>query len=97
MPNVGKSTFLNAFRKHGIKGTKKAFQTSNLPGKTRAVSNVVKVLEHPLIYALDTPGVMVPYLGRGAEGAERGVKLALTSEYFVAGWDPSRLGSCPGK
>jgi hypothetical protein len=32
------------------------------------------------VYVYDTPGVMVEYLGRGEEGAERGLKLALTGE-----------------
>lgn len=33
----------------------------------------------PPVYVYDTPGVMVPFLGRGLEGAERGVKLALVA------------------
>ncbi|KAG6918361.1 hypothetical protein DXG01_015010 [Tephrocybe rancida] len=78
MPNVGKSTLLNALRNMGIKGrTPKAFQTSAQPGLTQALSTRLKVSLEPLVYAFDTPGVMLPYLGRGEEGAERGVKLAL--------------------
>lgn len=78
MPNVGKSTLLNALRHQGIKGpTAKAFQTSANPGMTQALSTRLKVSMEPLIYAYDSPGVMLPYLGRGKEGAERGVKLAL--------------------
>ncbi|TFK41583.1 P-loop containing nucleoside triphosphate hydrolase protein [Crucibulum laeve] len=78
MPNVGKSTLLNALRNTGIKGrTPKAFQTSANPGMTQALSTRLKVSLDPLVYAFDTPGVMLPFLGRGAEGAERGVKLAL--------------------
>jgi hypothetical protein len=34
-----------------------------------------------LVYAFDTPGVMLPFLGLGEEGAERGVKLALIGTY----------------
>lgn len=33
----------------------------------------------PPIYVYDTPGVMVPFLGHGASGAERGIKLAITA------------------
>ncbi|KAG6902183.1 hypothetical protein C0995_003279 [Termitomyces sp. Mi166 len=78
MPNVGKSTLLNALRNMGIKGrTPKAFQTGAQPGLTQALSTRLKVSLEPLVYAFDTPGVMLPYLGRGEEGAERGVKLAL--------------------
>ena len=97
MPNVGKSTLLNALRNTGIKGrellstlilhflnrlnlflgTTKAFQTSANPGMTQALSTRLKLSLDPLIYAYDTPGVMLPFLGRGLEGADRGVKLAL--------------------
>ncbi|PPQ73748.1 hypothetical protein CVT26_011868 [Gymnopilus dilepis] len=78
MPNVGKSTLLNALRNMGIKGrTPKALQTSANPGMTRALSTRLKLSLDPLVYAYDSPGVMLPFLGRGAEGAERGVKLAL--------------------
>jgi len=78
MPNVGKSTLLNALRNTGIKGrTPKAFQTSANPGMTQALSTRLKLSLDPLVYAYDTPGVMLPFLGRGLEGAERGVKLAL--------------------
>jgi hypothetical protein len=44
---------------------------------TQALSTRLKLSLDPLVYAYDTPGVMLPYLGRGLEGAERGVKLAL--------------------
>jgi hypothetical protein len=44
---------------------------------TQALSTRLKLSLDPLVYAYDTPGVMLPYLGRGFEGAERGVKLAL--------------------
>ncbi|KAL4066985.1 P-loop containing nucleoside triphosphate hydrolase protein [Scleroderma yunnanense] len=78
MPNVGKSTLLNSLRSFGISGrTPKALQTSAQPGHTRTLSNRLKLSEDPLVYSYDTPGVMLPFLGRGDEGAERGVKLAL--------------------
>lgn len=78
MPNVGKSTLLNSLRSFGIWGrTPKALQTSAQPGHTRALSNRLKISEDPLVYSYDTPGVMLPFLGKGDEGAERGVKLAL--------------------
>jgi len=44
---------------------------------TQALSTRLKISVDPLIYAYDSPGVMLPYLGRGTVGAERGVKLAL--------------------
>lgn len=95
MPNVGKSSLLNALRRVGLhKGmsfravarestsltriTGKAFATSSVPGLTRKLTGTVRVSDTPPIYVYDTPGVMLPYLGRGEAGAERGLKLALT-------------------
>ncbi|KAF8461651.1 P-loop containing nucleoside triphosphate hydrolase protein [Russula ochroleuca] len=78
MPNVGKSTLLNTLRDVGIpRPTPKALRTSAQPGLTRALSTRLKLSEDPLVYSFDTPGVMLPFLGRGDRGAERGVKLAL--------------------
>lgn len=78
MPNVGKSTLLNALRSTGIEGpTAKALRTSAQPGLTRAISTRLKLSVDPLVYSYDSPGVMLPFLGRGDRGAERGVKLAL--------------------
>lgn len=57
--------------------TPKALRTSAQPGLTRALSTRLKLSEDPLVYSFDTPGVMLPFLGRGDRGAERGVKLAL--------------------
>lgn len=57
--------------------TPKALRTSAHPGLTQALSTRLKLSLEPLVYAFDTPGVMLPFLGLGQEGAERGVKLAL--------------------
>ncbi|KAG6896390.1 hypothetical protein C0992_008599 [Termitomyces sp. T32_za158] len=94
MPNVGKSTLLNALRNMGIKGrTPKAFQTGAQPGLTQALSTRLKVSLEPLVYAFDTPGVMLPYLGRGEEGAERGIKLALIAGIKEGLYDMEALAS----
>ncbi|KAI5119882.1 hypothetical protein M0805_008553 [Coniferiporia weirii] len=78
MPNVGKSTLLNALRNMGIPGpTPKALRTSANPGLTRALSTRLKLSQDPLVYSFDSPGVMLPFLGKGDLGAERGIKLAL--------------------
>jgi ribosome biogenesis GTPase A len=107
MPNVGKSTLLNALRNMGIPGRKlltptsshisgskiltlwllatpKALRTSAHPGLTRALSTRLRLTSQddaakglPRVYAFDTPGVMLPFLGNGGLGAERGMKLAL--------------------
>ena len=62
---------------HKYVATPKALRTSAQPGLTRALSTRLKLSEDPLVYSFDTPGVMLPFLGRGDRGAERGVKLAL--------------------
>lgn len=74
MPNVGKSSLLNALRKHGI-GRGKVASTGAQPGITRKIGTTVKVvpnLEEDKaasflgveggIYLLDTPGVFIPYV-----------------------------------
>ncbi|KAG9090610.1 Mitochondrial GTPase [Ceratobasidium sp. UAMH 11750] len=79
MPNVGKSTLLNALRWATVEGAAKAFRTSPLPGLTRTTSTPLKLHTNPLVYSVDTPGVMIPFLGRGELGKERAMKLALTA------------------
>lgn len=78
MPNVGKSSLLNALRRVGVRKGK-AFNTGAMPGVTRKLTGTVKVYEKPPVYVFDTPGVMVPYLGHSERGAERGLKLALAA------------------
>ncbi len=111
MPNVGKSSLLNALRRVGIRG-RKAVGTAPEPGFTRKLTGTVRITKQaapgaasasaageqagtqPLgstnssstsagqdaaVYVYDTPGIMVPYLGRGEEGIERGFKLAATA------------------
>jgi hypothetical protein len=60
-----------------VAATPKALRTSSQPGLTRAVSTRLKLSVDPLVYAYDSPGVMVPFIGKGDRGAERGLKLAL--------------------
>jgi mitochondrial GTPase 1 len=67
---------------HICVATPKALRTSAQPGLTRALSTRLKLSKDPLVYSYDTPGVMLPFLGRGDRGAERGVKLALIGMQF---------------
>lgn len=76
MPNVGKSSLLNALRKLG-QGGQKAARTGAQPGITRKIASSVKISEEEdgsgKVYLVDTPGVFMPYVP-DAEGV---LKLAL--------------------
>jgi mitochondrial GTPase 1 len=76
MPNVGKSSLLNALRAVSL-GKGKAAQTGAQPGVTRKIATGVKIIEdgddHSSVYLLDTPGVFIPYV----PDAEAMLKLAL--------------------
>ncbi|KAJ2516378.1 Mitochondrial GTPase 1 [Coemansia sp. RSA 1939] len=73
MPNVGKSSLVNALRRVGS-ARGKAAATGARPGVTRALGNRVRVLESPPVYVFDTPGVMAPHIA----DPETAVKVALT-------------------
>ncbi|XP_048419291.1 mitochondrial ribosome-associated GTPase 1 isoform X2 [Stegostoma tigrinum] len=72
VPNVGKSSLINAMRRMYLKKGK-ASRVGGEPGITRAVLTKIQVCERPLIYLLDTPGVFSPRV----ESLEVGMKLAL--------------------
>ncbi|XP_075790791.1 mitochondrial ribosome-associated GTPase 1 [Pelodiscus sinensis] len=72
VPNVGKSSLINSMRRlHLRKG--KASRVGGEPGITTAVLTRIQVSERPLMYLLDTPGVLAPRI----ESVEAGMKLAL--------------------
>lgn len=68
MPNTGKSSMLNAIRRHGTNRKclfsdcvliiGKAVATSSQAGLTRAISNVIKVIDDPPVYMNDSPGTL---------------------------------------
>ena len=76
MPNVGKSSLLNALRQVGVHKGKVA-HTGAQPGVTRKIGTMVKIIEgeedDENVYLTDTPGVFVPYV----PNAESMLKLAL--------------------
>jgi ribosome biogenesis GTPase A len=78
MPNVGKSSLLNALRMEGVH-RKKAAQTGAQPGVTRAIGSGVKIVDKDeskgteSVYLVDTPGVFVPFV----PDSEAMLKLAL--------------------
>ncbi|XP_071466901.1 mitochondrial ribosome-associated GTPase 1 isoform X2 [Marmota flaviventris] len=72
VPNVGKSSLINSLRRQHLR-TGKAARVGGEPGITRAVMSRVQVCERPLIFLMDTPGVLAPQIG----SVETGLKLAL--------------------
>eukprot|EP00041_Stephanoeca_diplocostata_P019039 m.403913 g.403913 ORF g.403913 m.403913 type:complete len:316 (-) comp21196_c1_seq1:1691-2638(-) len=72
LPNVGKSSLINALRRM-YSGRKKAARTGNSPGVTRALQTDIKINDYPPIYMVDTPGVMLPKV----PSVEVGLTLAL--------------------
>ncbi|XP_041922271.1 mitochondrial ribosome-associated GTPase 1 [Alosa sapidissima] len=72
VPNVGKSSFINALRRTNLKKGK-ASRVGAEPGITKAVLTKIQVCERPVMHLVDTPGVQPP----GIESVETGMKLAL--------------------
>lgn len=76
MPNVGKSSLLNALRQVGVHKGKAAY-TGAQPGVTRKIGTTVKIIDgdenNEGVYLMDTPGVFVPYV----PNAESMLRLAL--------------------
>uniref|UniRef100_A0A7E4ZVK3 Mitochondrial GTPase 1 n=1 Tax=Panagrellus redivivus TaxID=6233 RepID=A0A7E4ZVK3_PANRE len=60
IPNVGKSSVINALRGRNLGRTNPAVQEGNRPGVTIRVQNRVKILDRPPLYMVDTPGVLSP-------------------------------------
>ncbi|RDL41513.1 putative mitochondrial GTPase 1 [Venustampulla echinocandica] len=78
MPNVGKSSLLNALRAEGVHRPKAAF-TGAQPGITRKIASGVKIVDRDEergtegVYLVDTPGVFIPFV----PDSESMMKLAL--------------------
>lgn len=72
VPNVGKSSLINAVRS-SVLGKKSAAAVGGIAGITRSVQHQIKISHDPLVYVLDTPGVLSPTI----KNVETGLKLAL--------------------
>lgn len=73
MPNVGKSSLINALRARSeLQKKKYVVRTAPVPCVTRGLSGF-KMSEDPLIYVIDTPGLAY----RRIENNEDGFKLAV--------------------
>ncbi|XP_070381243.1 mitochondrial ribosome-associated GTPase 1 [Dermacentor albipictus] len=60
IPNVGKSSLINALRKMHLGRTGKATRVGATAGVTMSVLQRIKISEDPLMYLLDTPGILSP-------------------------------------
>ncbi|TPX43843.1 hypothetical protein SeMB42_g04560 [Synchytrium endobioticum] len=74
LPNVGKSSLINALRYIGLKRDNRVAAVAPHAGVTRAIQNKVKIYEDPAIYLVDTPGVIDPHVIDPIQG----LKIALT-------------------
>lgn len=96
MPNVGKSTLLNALRKSGTLGRKtKVAKTGDQAGVTRKIGTSVRVVEPEErggvgagVYVLDSPGVFMPYVEDGEAMMKislvQGIKKGLIPDEILA-------------
>lgn len=60
IPNVGKSSLINALRKMHLGRTGPATRVGATAGVTMRVLERIKISEDPLMYLLDTPGILSP-------------------------------------
>lgn len=72
-PNVGKSTIINGLRSSGLGLGGKAVKVGNLAGVTRSLSELVCISRNPLVYLIDSPGILPPKISN----VEEGLKVAL--------------------
>ncbi|CAG4685898.1 Mitochondrial GTPase 1 [Caenorhabditis elegans] len=73
IPNVGKSSLINAIRTHTLGIKRKAVEAGARPGVTVRVQNRVRILDKPPVYIIDTPGVLSP----NHRNVEDAMKLAM--------------------
>uniref|UniRef100_A0A1A9W1A2 Mitochondrial GTPase 1 n=1 Tax=Glossina brevipalpis TaxID=37001 RepID=A0A1A9W1A2_9MUSC len=71
VPNVGKSSLINVLRNRNLR-KKSAAQVGGIAGITRSVMEKIKISENPLMYMIDTPGILEPKI----KNDEMGMKLA---------------------
>lgn len=72
VPNVGKSSLINRLRNMHLRKAKAA-HVGSIAGITRSVAEKIKISENPLVYLLDTPGILPPFI----RDVYSGLKLAL--------------------
>lgn len=75
VPNVGKSTFINAVRWAHSSKKGRATVVGAKAGITRSVLSKIKVDNNPPVFIVDTPGILTPKV----TDVEKGMRLALCS------------------
>jgi len=75
VPNVGKSSLINAFRTMARKTA--VVSVGALPGHTKRIGGFM-VCDEPRVFVVDTPGIMLPRFEAGEPGLEKALKLVLT-------------------
>lgn len=78
IPNVGKSTIINGLRMVGTGQGGKAVKVGNLAGVTKSLSELVCISRSPLIYLIDTPGILAPKI----TNVQDGLKVALCGGFY---------------
>ncbi|KAJ8326103.1 Mitochondrial GTPase 1 [Batrachochytrium dendrobatidis] len=96
IPNVGKSSLINALRRLGVnKG--KVTAVGKIAGVTTAIQTRVKIYEDPPIYLVDTPGIYDPHVASPMEGLKisltGGTRDRLTQEIHIADYLLFRLNT----
>ena len=96
LPNVGKSTLINALRRLGVqKG--KAAKVGPHAGVTQRIQTRIKIHQDPPIYLVDTPGIFDPVISNPMQGIKIALagstKDRLTEEWNVADYLLFRLNN----
>ncbi|KAJ1547354.1 Mitochondrial GTPase [Nowakowskiella sp. JEL0078] len=60
MPNIGKSSLINRLR--NLSNRASTSQVAPQPGVTKKIQTRVKICDNPLIYIVDTPGIVDPHI-----------------------------------
>lgn len=90
IPNVGKSTLINRLRQHHLGRGGEPATVGSSAGVTKRVEYKIKICSRPLVYSLDTPGVLQPSQTKDKKQA---MKLALCSNINDAVLDVETIAS----
>nr|CAB3264050.1 mitochondrial ribosome-associated GTPase 1-like [Phallusia mammillata] len=81
LPNVGKSSLINAIRKQRL-NKEAGTSVGKSPGHTRAVMHRVQVYDKPKVWLLDTPGIFQPKVKNFHDAMKLGACNTIKSDVF---------------